>query len=326
MILNADYSLDNYPKLNSEKDDSARLERAISECEEGVLYIPKGIYSVSKTIAIENGCSLLMHPYAVINAVSRMDFVISVNCEPDVSQQGFMNEKGLIRTNINQFIQGGMIDGKGLASCLKLENYRHFTLKDCTLLNGKSFGLKAVGYYELIATNVYCKCTINGLAGNAGISSDNGDSHYTDCIVVDYTTGIEMLGGGNNRLTRCHVWGGPVPPRDTESEIPEMLENSVCFHIKAADTLMRDCYADTALTGFLIENDAKLLGCAYFHNDYFKLDNIIAIKHIDGKLAIFDCTFTNPGGKADFYDGNGNVAFRDNTFNGEFSKTAIINN
>lgn len=65
--------------------------------------------------------------------------------------------------------------------------------------------------YELIANNVYAKCTLSGLAGNCGICSRLSDSHYTDCIVVDYTVGhrdrrlVEPL-------TRCHVWGGIVKP------------------------------------------------------------------------------------------------------------------
>ena len=34
-----------------------------------------------------------------------------------------------------------------------------------------------------------------------------------------------------------------------------MLVNSINFKIAGADTLLRDCYADTGKTGFLIEGN-----------------------------------------------------------------------
>lgn len=111
------------------------------------------------------------------------------------------------------FITGGVIDGNGMAGCLSINNYHHFTLKDMTLLNGRRYGLKVGDWghgYELIATDIYCKCTISGLAGNTGIATAESDSHYTDCIVIDYTTGIAVESGGSNRFTRCHVWGAHI--------------------------------------------------------------------------------------------------------------------
>ena len=82
---------------------------------------------------------------------------------------------------------------------------------------------------------------MRGLAGNIGISIGNGDSHFVDCIVVDYTVAIEVVkGAASCRLTRCHVWGGCVPPM-TEGGVPEMLVDSINFRIAATDTILTDC-------------------------------------------------------------------------------------
>ena len=100
-------------------------------------------------------------------------------------------------------------DGNGLASCLMLTEFHHFTLRDITLRNGRKYGLRVQDYghsYELVANNVYGRCYPPGLAGNVGISINGGDSHYTDCIMVDYTIGMEITSGGSNRRTRCHIW------------------------------------------------------------------------------------------------------------------------
>lgn len=302
-----DIILCDYPRLSAETEDSARIMRAAAACPDGVLYIPKGDYRIAQPILITNGCSLLMHKSARLIAVAPMDFIITADCEYGACEHDFMGEAKQVNLNLSQFISGGVLDGAGLASCLKIVHYRKFKLSDIVCLNGKHYGLYAGGYYELICNNIYCKCTLNGLSGNIGICSDNGDSHYTDCIVVDYTTGIAMLGGGSNRLTRCHVWGGPVKPTDGET-IPEMLKNSVCFRLNSEDTLLRDCYADTATVGYLIENDARLLGCAYFNNDYFGLDNIVAVKQTGGEALISECAFTKSAPHTTLYQRDGGTS------------------
>ena len=58
------------------------------------------------------------------------------------------------------------------------------------LHNGRKVGLDVSRWngghlYELIANNVYCKCTMKGLAGNVGVNVGVCDCHFTDVIVVD---------------------------------------------------------------------------------------------------------------------------------------------
>jgi hypothetical protein len=152
-----------------------------------------------------------------------------------------------------------------------------------------------------------------GLAGNIGISTDGGDSHYTDCIVIDYTIGFEINdGGGSNRLTRCHVWGGPLPPPNP-GEDREMLKDSINFRIASSNTILRDCYADTGKTGFLIMGDASLLGCQYFNNYKFLLDDVTCIRHVSGRLLVADSTFIKTSPKAKVYEGIATkITWRDN--------------
>lgn len=288
-----DVCLEDYSRLDGENDDSGRIQRAIDDCKHGVLYIPKGNYKISKMLKIANFCSLQMHKSAVLTAAEKMEYVLYYD-----GGDGFINliscgEDGEENEDYNIFIKGGVINGNGLASCLCLNNYHHFTMKDITLLNGKRYGLK-VGErghgYELIVTNLYCKCTMSGLAGNIGIATAESDSHYTDCIVIDYTTGFAVENGGSNRLTRCHVWGGIIPPAK-EGEDCEMLKDSVAFSIGGCDTLLRDCYADTAKIGFKIMGDATMSGCAFYNNYRFRLNDITAVEHVSGSLSVMQCRF-----------------------------------
>ena len=307
-----DIDVSDYPRLAGETSDDRRIMRAVSECTGGVLYFPKGIYEIAEMVTVSNCCSLLLHKSAVLKAVKEMPFVLKIDAAS--SYPGIKEEDGHIvpsgdpdSEDWNLFFEGGVIDGSGLASCVSLNSFKHFTMRDISMRNGRKYGLRiedeGMWTYELIAQNLYLKCTIPGLAGNAGISSNGGDSHFIDCIVVDYTRGIELLGGGSNRLTRCHVWGGPIPPRK-EGELPEMLIDSVNYVLSSGDALLTDCYADTGKTGYLVTENARLIGCSYYNNYTYKMDDVTIIDHRGGQLLVADCMFRKHSPHATVYKGD----------------------
>ena len=198
------------------------------------------------------------------------------------------------------FIDGGDIDGNGLASCFAVTNAHHFTLSNTTFHNGKEYGLYIGGkngghIYELVCNNIYCKCTMKGLSGNVGIWSDKHDAHFNDCFVVDYTVGMRILGGAN-RLTRCHLLGGTVPPRNYSAEI-----------------------------GFNIAGDTRLVCCDFFNNKLMGMKKSIAINHEKGKLYVNMTMFRATTGGEVLYSGNAkDVVWQNNTVTG-FSKNNFEN-
>lgn len=308
-----DRSMADYPRLGEEKSDDRRIMRAVEDCAGGVLFFPRGVYEIAEMLVIDNCCSVLMHKSAVLKAVRAMPFVLKIDAAasyPEVRE----HEGHLIPSDDpdaedwNLFLAGGYVDGAGMASCVCLNSFKHFTMRDVSLRNGLRYGLRieeegSTWTYELVAQNLYVKCTMPGLAGNAGISSNGGDSHFIDCIVVDYTRGIELLGGGSNRLTRCHVWGGPIPPR-SEGELPEMLKDSINYVLSSYDAILTDCYADTGMTGFLVTENARLIGCSYFNNYAYKMDNVTVIDHRGGTLFLSNCLFRKTSPNAALYRGD----------------------
>lgn len=307
-----DINVSDYPRLAGETSDDRRIMRAVKGCTGGVLYFPKGIYEIADMITVDNCVSLLLHKSAVLKAVKEMPFVLKIDAAS--SYPGIKEEDGHIvpsgdpdSEDWNLFFEGGVIDGAGLAGCVCLNSFKHFTMRDISMRNGRKYGLRiedgGMWTYELIAQNLYIKCTMPGLAGNAGISSNGGDSHFIDCIVVDYTRGIELLGGGSNRLTRCHVWGGPIPPRK-EGGLPEMLIDSVNYVLSSGDALLTDCYADTGKTGYLVTENARLIGCSYYNNYTYKMDDVTVIDHRGGQLLVADCMFRKHSPHATIYKGD----------------------
>ena len=321
-----DVNVSDYPRLEGETSDDKRIMRAAADCEGGVLYLGKGLYEIAEMLTIDNCCSLLLHKSAVLKAVKNIPYVVKIDAA--ASTPGIKEEDGHIipsgepdSEDWNLFFKGGVIDGAGLASCVCLNSFKHFTMKDVSMRNGLKYGLRiedegSMWTYELIAQNLYLKCTIPDLAGNAGISSNGGDSHFIDCIVVDYTRGIELLAGGSNRLTRCHVWGGPIPPR-AEGELPEMLIDSVNYVISSGDALLTDCYADTGKTGYLVTENARLIGCSYYNNYTYKMDDVTVIDHRGGQLLVSGCMFRKHSPNATIYKGDrSGLVTRDNLLEG----------
>ena len=212
-----DANLADYPRLTGETDDAPRFSRAIAAAPNGVLLVPKGEYDIATRITITNRCSLAMHPAAHLVARAKMDYVLFWDGAADYHALSVFNSDGSVYDNPNLFIQGGDIDGNGVASCLAIANAHHFTLADITLHNGVRTGLcvtrETGGHlYELVASNVYCKCTKSGLAGNVGIECQTADCHFTDCIVVDYTKGIRSTGGAGMAGALARLRSGEERP------------------------------------------------------------------------------------------------------------------
>ena len=297
-----DCSIVEFPRLRGERDDAPRFQRAVDACRGGgVLSVPSGNYTFAKTLFVTNLCSVELSAGARIKAVAEMEWMVCIN-------QMWQYKPETAPADVNPEIynlswRGGTLDADGKASCMSIDNYRHFTVENTTFLNGRKYGLgiETTGRgYEMVAKNLYFKTLISGLAGNTGLYSRSGDSHYTDIIVVDYTTGVHFAGNGANWLTRIHVWGGLVGFPAKDGGLPEMLKNSVCFKIDAASIFLESCYADTGATCFWINGwECRMNGCYSYNNPYFKLDDVVTIRQDKGSLWCDNCQFNreSPGTK-----------------------------
>ncbi len=306
-----DATLAQYPKLDSDTSDSERIQRAIDALPHKVLCIGYGEYKLDKKIIIKNGASLLLHKSAKFVATAKMDYMFDLIAEP---QKNYVFDH-------NMFVKGGEFDANGIAdNCMRLAGFKHFTISDSLFRNPKHAGLRIDAGYEIIASNLYFRCTKRGLEGNSALYINGGDSHYNDIVVVDYTVGFKIMRGGSCRLTRCHVWGGPIQS-EKKGDIRPMLKNSIAFDIQTkGETLLRDCYADTAMIGFNVNGNCRLLGCSYFNNyKVFKMDNPTIINHTGGGLVVADCSFLRTSPKSTLYTAKNDaklLAWRDNMVRG----------
>lgn len=317
-----DRSVAEFPRRAGETDDTGRLQRAVDDTAGGVLFVPAGDYRLGRTLQITNLCSVLMHKRARLIADVPMDFVVRLNFAPIGNTFKAMD--------FGTFFKGGRIDGKGIASCMAIHGYVHFTLRDVCFHNGKTYGLRVKGEgrgggAELSASNLHFINTVPGNAGNTAVRVSGCDDNFTDCWTVDYTVGFDV-DDGSNFFTRCHAWGGRIPARE-KGHMPEYLKDSVGFRLRerSSNTILRDCYADTASTGYLVEGwEARLLGCCYFYNRHMikhvapeHLDQMYVFRQPTGTMLVADGMIVKNRKELKVYEGTGNARFRDMIYCGK---------
>ena len=278
------------------RDDGIALQRRIDASPGGVVRIASGVQTLVRPLVVTNGCSLELDKNAILRAMRPMENVVEISFPRGDRDHG-------------TFFRGGIIDGNGQASGMKIHGFSHCTLSDMQFWNGRVYGLQ-VGKprfgCELMANNLYIRSFRKGLAGNTGLRAWCSDCHFTDVVVVDCTIGIDVQDCGASRFTRCHVWGGPIR---------EMLENSVNFRVgpKASGNIFRDCYADTGKVGFWNEGwENRYLGCSYFNNKgTYGLEDVLIVKQPGGTMLFADGFFHKSCDKIRIYEGNGRIAWKD---------------
>ena len=122
----SDHSVSEFPRLAGETDDAPRFQRAVDACRGGgVLTVPSGDYTLANTVLVTNLCSVEMSPGARIKAVAEMDWMVKINQRWQYDPKTAPKD---VEPNIyNLTFRGGTLDADGKASCLAIDNYRHFT-------------------------------------------------------------------------------------------------------------------------------------------------------------------------------------------------------
>lgn len=161
-----------------------------------------------------------------------------------------------------------------------------------------------------------------GALRHTGIDSDRADAHFTDCFVVDYTTGMRMDGAAN-RLTRCHIWVGTTPPSDIPladwSSIYACRKKQLCGGVYGYSSEVEKISVGTPemLIGSLIEASTVITNSGFFNNSLMELKQSTAICHRGGTLRVSNCDFTATVGTEKLYEGSGeNVHWNSNVLEG----------
>ena len=96
-----------------------------------------------------------------------------------------------------------------------------------------------------------------------------------------------------------------------------MLIDSINYVINSYDALLTDCYADTGKTGYLVTVNARLIGCSYYNNYTYEMDDVTVIDHRGAQLTVANGLFRKTSPNASLYKGNrDDLIWRDNIIDG----------
>lgn len=98
-----------------------------------------------------------------------------------------------------------------------------------------------------------------------------------------------------------------------------MLIDSINYVLKSHDAILTDCYADTGYIGYLVEENTRLIGCSYFNNYTYEMDDVTVIDHRSGDLLVNNCQFRKDSPRALLYKGDkAHLLWRDNILAGKY--------
>lgn len=132
---------------------------------------------------------------------------------------------------------------------------------------------------------------------------ETGDSERIMRAAADCTGGVLFFPGGIYEIDRvleirncCSLLMHKSAVLKAVREMPYVLSSY--------DALLTDCYADTGKTGFLVTENARLVGCSYFNNFTYQMDDVTVIDHRSGSLLVSSCMFRKDSPHATLYKGS----------------------
>jgi hypothetical protein len=252
-------------------DNSAVLDKALSACQ-GTLFVPDGVYGISRPLMLPVEISLQMAPGAVLRA-----------------QAGFQGEAVVMKAAGERgkpvsygSIRGGTIDGGAQELTGILVPYAcrlhigDLEVKNC---RRKGIDIGAEGWYECNVSNVrlYLEPEVRNLPGSIGLHYQRcTDSLVLSVVIIGYETGLRSDSSSND-FQQVHVWN-----------FKGNGDLITCFHCGGWNDTYNQCYADSPITpelgyGFYVTKPfQRITNCRVYNNQWATDNMVIGIYIEDG--------------------------------------------
>ncbi len=252
-------------------DNSPVLDRAIAESK-GTIFLPDGVFGISRPLVLPAHLSLQMAPGAVLRALP-----------------GFQGEAVVVkaageRGNPMSYgsIRGGTIDGGAQPLTGILVPYAcrlhigDLEVKNCCR---KGIDIGAEGWYEVNVSNVRCYLEphVRNLPGSIGLHYQRcTDSLVLSVVIIGYETGLRSDSSSND-FQQVHVWN-----------FKDNGDLMVCFACNGWNDTYNQCYADSPITdgpgyGFYVTRPfQRITNCRVYNNQWAVDDTVTGIYIADG--------------------------------------------
>jgi len=255
-------------------DCTAAFEQAVAAVNHGgyaTLYVPDGVFGITRPIHVENQMSLALAPSARILALPGFEG------EAMIIKGGGDHETDIWRAHdYGGEMFGGVIDGAGQAIIgIHCPWSRRHRIHDMEILNCTAGGLHVgpKGEYETTISHVRISLNVDGSMSASpdaiGLKIDGvSDNHVSQVLVIGYEVGVYAT-GSSTAFHQVHIWNGRNRPLKT------------AFHAAGHQDMYSQCQVDTYddTTFFVDAPFQRFVGCfTQSHNKFGKPDRRVAFR------------------------------------------------
>lgn len=233
--------LTDYVAANSGTDSADAIQAVIDANPNRTIYIPDGEFLVSHPIYTpadpSKSVSLQMTDFAVLKAMGEWPAGEAV-----VQLGGKLPANTTAYAGSNYSLDGGVIDGSGMADGVSINSGRETMIRNTSIKNTKVgvhvfYGANSGSSdADLSGLNIIGTNTVDSI----GIWLEGYDNTVTNVRIGGVYTGVWIQSCGNslkNIHPLCYSWG-------------DLYEGTTGFVIDGGDNFMDYCYSDQFATGF----------------------------------------------------------------------------
>ncbi len=230
-------------KPDGKRDVADELQKLIDENPNRVIFFPDGEYRISKPLrtpaAHDKSVSLQLSDFAVIKADEGWK-----SNEAMVCLGGKNPENDISAVGSNYGIQGGVLDGSGIAVAISIDSGRETTIRGISIKNVPlgvhiRYGVNA-GSSDADISDVNIVGT--GKPDSLGVLVEGYDNTFTNMRITNVFTGVRVCSGGN-MFRNIH-------PLFISREYYAEYQKSIGFYNECGSNWFDHCYSDQFANAF----------------------------------------------------------------------------
>ena len=235
-------------------DDTAAIQTAINTNPNKTIFIPQGVYMVSRTLVTKRDDDykvfIEMDAKATLKATASFsgDYVLYVCGEGTETPYRFTHQQ--------TGLHGGVIDCNGVTGGIRLGRSHESFFSEVFIINCPTIGMWVEESYSadcyLSKIMMYATKTPDNIPnGQIGLKVDAYDNNIEYIRTCDFNIGIQINGAGNF-FTGCHpLWTG------TGAGSVETSEGTIGYDIHGSDNYLDHCYQDKFSIGIKLQDNVN---------------------------------------------------------------------
>ena len=232
----------NYLKANTGVDVSKKIQQVIEENPNKTIFFPDGEYILANPICTPadptKSVSLMLSNYAVLKAAAGWE-----HTEAMVRLGGIEPYNSITINGSNYYLEGGVIDGSGVANGVSIDSGRETSVRNVSIKNTyiglhiKTGANNGSSDADIDTVNIVG----NNKAGSIGVYVVGYDNTLTNMRIASVQTGVALEGAGNflRNIHPLFIYGGDYEYKD-----------SIGFDDRSSGNWYDFCYSDQFATGF----------------------------------------------------------------------------